>query len=80
MNTYFITGTYHGSIIQAPTEGAARRSFHRAWNGESITSMSVQIDSCSKRKRLQGYFPWEDSKVMEVSILGMHSQFKPKLP
>jgi hypothetical protein len=31
-----VTGTYHGSIIDATTEGEARRIFHRHYNGESI--------------------------------------------
>ncbi len=31
-----ITGTFHGSIICAKTEGDARRAFHAAWGGESI--------------------------------------------
>lgn len=39
MNTYAVTGTFHGSIIQADTEGEARRAFHREWNGESIVFM-----------------------------------------
>jgi hypothetical protein len=33
---YAVTGTFHGSICFAFTEGEARRLFHRAWNGESI--------------------------------------------
>ncbi len=33
---YAITGTYHGSIIQAKSEGDARRVFHKLYNGESI--------------------------------------------
>ena len=37
MKTYAITGTFHGSIVQAPTEGAARKVFHGYYNGESIT-------------------------------------------
>jgi hypothetical protein len=36
MKTFFITGTFHGSIVYAKTEGEARRAFHKAWNGESI--------------------------------------------
>jgi hypothetical protein len=32
-----VTGTFHGSIIEAETEGEARRIFHRHYNGESIT-------------------------------------------
>jgi len=36
MNTYAVTGTLHGSIIYADTEGEARRLFHKHYNGESI--------------------------------------------
>jgi hypothetical protein len=36
MNTYVVTGTFHGSIISARTEGDARRAFHKHYNGESI--------------------------------------------
>lgn len=32
-----VTGTFHGSIIEAETEGEARRIFHKYYNGESIT-------------------------------------------
>jgi len=31
-----VTGTFHGSIIEADTEGEARRIFHNHYNGESI--------------------------------------------
>jgi hypothetical protein len=34
--TYAVTGTFHGSIIEAYTEGEARRIFHKHYNGESI--------------------------------------------
>ncbi|HZI24307.1 MAG TPA: hypothetical protein VFD46_04485 [Chryseolinea sp.] len=34
---YFVTGTLHGSHIQAKCEGDARRAFHKLYNGESIT-------------------------------------------
>jgi hypothetical protein len=36
MKIYAVTGTYHGSIITAYTEGDARRAFHKYYNGESI--------------------------------------------
>ena len=32
-----VTGTFHGSIIEAETEGEARRIFHKHYKGESIT-------------------------------------------
>jgi hypothetical protein len=34
---FAVTGTFHGSIVEAKTEGEAKRMFHKAWNGESIT-------------------------------------------
>lgn len=36
MKYYAVTGTYHGSIIEANSEGDARRAFHKYYNGESI--------------------------------------------
>ena len=42
MKTYFITGTFHGSVILAKTEGDARRAFHKYWNGESIVTVVVK--------------------------------------
>ena len=36
MKTFAVTGTYHGSIIEAKSEGEARRIFHKYYNGESI--------------------------------------------
>ena len=35
--TWAVTGTYHGSLIEAKTEGEARRTFHKHYKGESIT-------------------------------------------
>ena len=35
--SYAVTGTFHGSIIEAETEGEARRIFHKHYNGETIT-------------------------------------------
>lgn len=34
---FAVTGTFHGSIIFAATEGEARRIFHKHYAGESIT-------------------------------------------
>lgn len=34
--SYAVTGTFNGSIIEAETEGEARRIFHKHYNGESI--------------------------------------------
>jgi hypothetical protein len=36
LRVYSVTGTFHGSMVQAPTEGLARRAFHKFYNGESI--------------------------------------------
>jgi hypothetical protein len=36
MKTYFVTGTFHGSVVYARCEGDARRAFHKQYNGESI--------------------------------------------
>lgn len=33
---FAVTGTFHGSIVFAKTEGEARRAFHKHYNGESI--------------------------------------------
>lgn len=42
MNTYIVTGTYHGSIIYANSEGEARRIFHAVYNGESIIHLKIR--------------------------------------
>ena len=34
--TYAVTGTFHGAIVTAKSEGEARRLFHKRYNGESI--------------------------------------------
>lgn len=36
---YSVTGTFHGSIVFAYSEGDARRIFHSYYNGESITHL-----------------------------------------
>jgi len=36
LKAFAVTGTFHGSIVYAYSEGDARRAFHKAWNGESI--------------------------------------------
>lgn len=41
MKAYSITGTFHGSIVIAKSEGDARRLFHKAWNGESIIHIKL---------------------------------------
>jgi len=35
--SYSVTGTFHGSIVEAKSEGEAKRIFHKYYNGESIT-------------------------------------------
>jgi len=35
-HTWAVTGTFHGSIITASSEGEARSIFHRHYNGETI--------------------------------------------
>lgn len=40
---WYVTGTYHGSIIEAYTEGEARRIFHGFYNGESITHITWKV-------------------------------------
>jgi hypothetical protein len=35
--SYAVTGTFHGSIVEAESEGESRRIFHKHYNGESIT-------------------------------------------
>jgi len=39
MKTYAVTGTIHGSIIHSNSEGGARRTFHKFYNGESIINI-----------------------------------------
>ena len=39
---YEITGTDHGALVYAKTEGNARRAFHKKYNGETIISISCQ--------------------------------------
>lgn len=39
LKTFAVTGTYHGAIIYARTEGEARRIFHNFYKGESILTI-----------------------------------------
>ena len=48
MNIYAVTGTFHGSIIEAKSEGEARRAFHKFYNGESI----VHVKCLTNKNRL----------------------------
>jgi hypothetical protein len=45
---YAVTGTYHGSIVYATSEGEARRIFHKVYNGESILTVI---------EKQAGYYP-----------------------
>jgi hypothetical protein len=38
---FSVTGTFHGSIVYASSEGEARRMFHQYYNGESILTVTV---------------------------------------
>ena len=38
--TWAVTGTFHGSLIEAESEGEARRIFHKHYKGESITHIN----------------------------------------
>jgi hypothetical protein len=49
MKSYAVTGTFHGSIIDAESEGEARRIFHNHYKGESIIH-------CNERN--EKYFKW----------------------
>lgn len=42
MKTFAVTGTYHGAIIYAETEGDARRLFHKKYHGESIINVIIK--------------------------------------
>lgn len=48
---YAVTGTFHGSIIYAETEGMAKKVFHSHYNGESI--LSVIGPAKYKKKRIR---------------------------
>lgn len=50
---FFMTGTFHGSIVNCETEGGARMAFHKVYNGESITHVSY-IAKNGEIKYLQG--------------------------
>ena len=39
IKVFAVTGTFHGSIIYAFSEGDARREFHKKYNGESIITV-----------------------------------------
>lgn len=41
-----VTGTRHGSIVIARTEGRARRIFHEVYNGESILYCFLRFKCC----------------------------------
>jgi hypothetical protein len=39
-----VTGTFHGSIIEAETEGKARHIFHKYYKGETIINIKKLIN------------------------------------
>lgn len=41
LHKWAVTGTFHGAIIHAFTEGQARAAFHRFYNGESILRAKI---------------------------------------
>lgn len=41
MKVYAVTGTFHGLIIEASSEGEAGRIFHKFYNGESIIHIKI---------------------------------------
>lgn len=41
MKYFAVTGTLHGSIIEAKNEGDARRAFHKFYNGELIIHVKI---------------------------------------
>lgn len=45
MKLFAVTGTSHGSLIYAFSEGEARRLFHKHYNGESILCVKVKADN-----------------------------------
>jgi hypothetical protein len=44
LKSYAVTGTFHGSIVDARSEGEARRIFHKHYKGESIINVRKQGD------------------------------------
>ena len=48
MKTFAVTGTFHGSIIEAICEGEARRIFHQKYKGESIIQCHLRDDKYFK--------------------------------
>lgn len=42
MKIWYVTGTFHGSIVYAKSEGDARRTFHKYYGGESIIHITTK--------------------------------------
>ena len=53
--TYAVTGTFHGSIVIAKSEGEARRLFHKRYNGESILCSPKRDDKYFNNLTTQCY-------------------------
>lgn len=62
MKRYAITGTFHGIVVYARSEGNARHMFHEAFNGESIVAITVRYGGCYK--------------MLQVNDMLMHRCFK----
>lgn len=59
MNRYSVTGTFHGAIVLAKSEGDARRVFHQHYGGESIIGMRQHINKGIKILQGRPFF-WEE--------------------
>lgn len=61
---FSITGTFHGSIIYARTEGIARRKFHQMYNGESIVNVVLRVVRVTRLgKSMKTYSPIKTIKL-----------------
>lgn len=71
-NTYAVTGTLHGSIIEAQTEGEARRIFHAHYNGESIMHCKL-LDTPDTRQMGAGEREFVKYDSPRKGIFNIHS-------
>lgn len=81
-----VTGTHHGSFVQAKSEGEARRMFHEAYNGESITHVKHKphfdyivddddylpepCDACTQPDSCRDNGCWQEFKRMHDCVMG----------
>jgi len=70
---FSITGTFHGSIVTAETEGEARKMFHKHYKGESI----ISIRDHQKQKRIKKVKTKKDylKRIKEICELKDCKQF-----